>query len=126
VSASREPPPPPKPNERKFPRFELLASVELHQGDETLILPARNLSKGGIYLASDGNDLTHLEIGAEVEMLVFDGVDESNPAVRVGGQVVRHDEHGIALRWNESASTARAIATLLRAVSASHGAEPTE
>jgi hypothetical protein len=116
VSASREPPPPPKPNERKFPRFELLASVELHQGDETLILPARNLSQGGIYLAADGNDLSHLAIGTGVEVLVFDAVDETNPAVRAGAKVVRHDQDGIALQWNENKHTANAIGSLLRAV----------
>jgi len=58
------PPPPPRPkNTRRHPRFDMFASVELHAAEETLVLPARNISLGGVYLSSDGHDLAILELG---------------------------------------------------------------
>jgi hypothetical protein len=117
VDASRLPPPPPKPdNQRRHPRYELLASVELHQGDDTLILPARNLSLGGIYLGSDGNDLSRFTVDDVIEVLVFDATDEERPAVRAAAIVVRHDEQGMALKWMESSETFFALSQLLEAV----------
>lgn len=93
------PPPAPRPNQRRHPRYELLASVELHWGDETLILPARNLSLGGIYLGADGHALDTFAIGSELEVLVFDAVDEARPQVRASAEVVRLDQDGMALKW---------------------------
>src|SRR5689334_462396 len=91
-AVSETPPPPPRPNLRRHARYELLASVEVHQGDETLILPARNLSLGGIYLGSDGNDLRRFKVGTSVEVLLFNAVDETHPPVRAGATIVRHDD----------------------------------
>ena len=116
VSASRQPPPPPRRNLRKHPRYELLASVELHHGTETVILPARNLSLGGIYLGGDGNDLKSLKRGTSVEVLLFNAADESHPAVRAGAKVVRIDDDGIALRWLEDSDSSLALASLLEAL----------
>jgi hypothetical protein len=110
------PPPPPKPNLRRHPRFELLASVELHLGDETLILPARNLSLGGIYLGSDGHDLGAFPVGAALEVLVFDAVDEARPAVRAQAVVVRHEQAGMALRWKTDGAVIRELEVLLEAL----------
>lgn len=111
-----QPPPPPRPNQRQHPRYELLASVELHQGEETLILPARNLSLGGIFVGSDGNDLRRFRIGTSVDVLVFDASDESHPALRAGAHVIRHHKGGMALRWNENADTAHAVQLLLESL----------
>lgn len=110
------PPPPPKRDQRRHTRYELLASVELHQGDDTLILPARNLSLGGIYLGSDGNDLSRIEICTVVELLLFNAVNEDDPPVRAAATVVRHDEEGVGLKWIESAETFFALASLLKAL----------
>jgi hypothetical protein len=95
-----KPPPPPKKDSRRFPRFELFASVELHKGAETLILPARNISLGGLYLARDGNDLRSFTAGEQVEVMLFDATDESRPPVRASAQVIRHDPNGMALTWS--------------------------
>ncbi len=93
-----------------------MASVELHQGEETLILPAKNLSLGGIYVGADGNDLSRFPIGTGMDILVFDVTDETRPAVRGGAEVVRHDEGGMAMRWNESDEIVDAVRTLLQAL----------
>jgi PilZ domain len=92
----------------------MFASVELHAGAETLVLPARNISLGGLYLSSDGHDLAILEIGMELEVLVFDALDEKRRPVRLVGEVVRIDEHGVALMWADSdPEVARNVARLL-------------
>lgn len=115
VADLRTPPPPPRPNARKHPRFELMAGVEVHTGDETLVLPARNLSLGGIFLTADGNDLSRLALGTTVELLVFNAADESHPAVRAHAEVVRHDDSGVGLRWREG-TDAKQLSSLLEAL----------
>jgi hypothetical protein len=116
------PPPPPRP-ERRHPRFELLASVELHTGAETLILPARNLSLGGVFLGNDGHDLKRFRIGMTLEVLVFDGVDEEKPPVRSTAQVVRHQPDGMALMWqSDDPETALQLAQLLETLKPKPGA----
>lgn len=93
----------------------MFATVELHAGHETLVLPARNISLGGVYLSADGHDLGVLEIGMELEVLVFDALDEERRPVQLVGEVVRLDEHGVALMWADSdPEVARNVARLLR------------
>jgi PilZ domain-containing protein len=97
------PPPPPQPKyTRRHPRFEMYASVELHAEDETLLLPARNISLGGAYLAADGHDLGMFDVGMELEVQVFDALNESRKPVRLTGEIVRHDGDGLALMWADS------------------------
>ncbi len=92
-------PPPPKKDLRKHPRFELFAAVEVKARGETLILPARNISLGGVYLTADGHDLSGFAVGSQVDLMVFNALDERQEAVRLPGQVVRHDKLGMALMW---------------------------
>jgi hypothetical protein len=110
------PPPPPKKDTRAHPRYELLATVELRDADETVVLPARNLSRGGIFLASDGNDLSRFTVGSTIELLVFDGSNEERPVVRGRAAVVRHDGAGIGLRWLDNPQTDAALQKLLAAL----------
>ncbi len=78
------------------------------------MLPARNISLGGVYLASDGHDLGLLEIGIELEVVIFDAIDERRPPLRIVGEVVRRDEHGVALMWADSdPDVARELTSLL-------------
>jgi PilZ domain len=108
------PPSTPESSEaRRHPRFELLASVEIHRGEETLILPARNVSQGGIYLGSDGNDLSSFGVGHVIEVLLFDAADESRQPVRGNAAVVRRDPSGMALTWSDDPALAASIAALL-------------
>jgi hypothetical protein len=92
----------------------MFATVELHAGAETLVLPARNISLGGVYLTADGHDLGILGIGMEIEVLVFDALDESRRPVRLVGEVVRVETEGVALMWADSdPDVARNVARLL-------------
>jgi PilZ domain-containing protein len=127
-SPPSSPPPPPKPKEtRRHPRFELFASVELHAEEETLVLPARNISLGGVYLAADGHDLGALEVGMEIEVLVFDALDESRRPVRLVGEVVRLEEHGVALMWADSdPDVARNVTRLLHRLQHPNETSPEE
>jgi hypothetical protein len=111
-----QPPQPPRKQQRSHPRFELLASVEVHQDEETLILPARNLSIGGIFLGADGHDLARLKVGSVVEILVFNGTDENHPPLRASAKVVRHDKEGVGFKWQETPDTKKAISSLLDAI----------
>lgn len=98
-----QPPAPPQPKDaRRHPRFELFASVELERDGETVILPARNISLGGVYLEADGHDLGEFAVGGAVAVQVFDAVNESQPPVHLDGHVVRHDGTGMALMWAPS------------------------
>jgi hypothetical protein len=93
----------PEPSDsRRHPRYELYASVELQGAGETLILPARNISLGGMFVDADGHDLSAFPIGAVLSILVFDAADESGPTVRATAAVLRHDPEGIALKWDET------------------------
>ena len=111
------PPSPPKKKDkdlRVHPRYELFASVEVHADDVTLVLPARNISLGGIYLAADGNDLDALPVDEEVEIMVFDALDEGETAVRAMAKIVRRDREGVALTWaTTDPIVARKLAGLL-------------
>lgn len=77
----------------------MYASVEVKASSETMILPALNISLGGVYLAADGHDLTGLALGSRLDVQVFDALDETKQPVRLAAQVVRFDDQGIALRW---------------------------
>lgn len=77
----------------------MYASVELKAASETMILPARNISLGGVYLGADGHDLNGIALGARLDVQVFDALDEAKQPVRLDAQVVRVDEKGMALRW---------------------------
>jgi len=109
-------PPTAEENHRLHARYELMATVELHQGAETLVLPTKNLSLGGVYVSHDGHDLSHFTVGTPIELVVFNVTDETTPSVRGGAQVVRHDKDGMALRWTENVQTQLAVANLLHAL----------
>jgi len=94
-----KPPQRPKKESRVHPRFELFASVELRHGAEALVLPARNISLGGLYLDADGNDLSRIKAGDIVGIMLFDAIDEGKPALHADARVLRHQGAGVALAW---------------------------
>jgi hypothetical protein len=92
----------------------MYASVELHAAAETMVLPARNISLGGVFLTSDGHDLAAFTVGMELEVLVFDALNEQRKPVRLVGEVVRLEHDGMALMWADSdPEVALGLATLL-------------
>ncbi len=82
----------------------MFASVELEQHGETVILPALNISLGGVFLAADGHDLSEFDVGAELDVQVFDALDERKAPVRLRAEVLRRAEDGIALQWTSTDS----------------------
>jgi hypothetical protein len=92
----------------------MYASVELVAGGETMVLPARNISLGGVFLAADGHDLGALQVGGVLEVQVFNALDESHRPVRLHARVLRHDANSMALMWtSEEPHAARELARLL-------------
>lgn len=55
-----KPPPPPGSERRQFPRYDVLAQVEIRGGDSTLVVPVRNISVGGLYVDLESHDLDGL------------------------------------------------------------------
>jgi hypothetical protein len=99
-------------NSRKHARVELLASVEIAAGGEMIILTVRNISLGGVYVFRDGHDLSGFAVGSRHELTIFTPGDTEKQLV-VRGQVVRHDENGMALKWREDDTSAMRLAALL-------------
>jgi hypothetical protein len=95
---------------RKDPRLELYASVRLERAGERLLLPVKNISLGGVLLATDGNDLSTFPVGTKHQIVVFHPDDPGKNAT-VKAEVVRHDEAGMALSW--PSELARATIALL-------------
>jgi PilZ domain len=88
-------------NKRKHPRFELLAFVEVQKEQGTVVLPARNLSLGGVSVDADGHDLRRFPDGMILDLAIFDAQDQTAPPVRSPARVLRHDPDGsMALMWN--------------------------
>ena len=99
---------------RKDPRLELYASVRLERAGERLLLPVKNISLGGVLLATGGQDLTGFPVGSRHQIVVFHPDDPGKHAT-VKADVVRLDEVGMALSWPSELARAT-IALLLEAL----------
>ena len=95
---------------RKDPRHELYASVRIERAGERLLLPVKNISLGGVLLATDGQDLSGFPVGSRHPIVVFHPDDPGKHAT-VKAEVVRHDEFGLAFNW--PSELARATIALL-------------
>jgi len=83
------PPPPPKKAERRaHPRVDLLAQVQVNRRSEVHILPAINVSRGGLFLKTDPERTPDLTAGVEVELLIFPA-DGEGEDVALDAEVVR-------------------------------------
>lgn len=95
----------------------MYASVELKSAEENFILPARNISLGGVYLTADGHDISGFSIGATVEVQVFDALDARHKSVQLEARVVRIESAGMALMWSSTDPDAAAqLAKLLQSL----------
>lgn len=98
-SARRQPPPPPgTANRRKYPRYELLAQVELDRAGEVALLEVGNVSMGGLFVLAD-SDLI-LAAGDRVDVFI----DLDDVELRAAAEVIRVTEAGVALSWQSSDS----------------------
>jgi len=82
------PQPPPKPeNRRAHPRFATSLSVEIYTGEDAVPGIAKNLSLGGVGIATPSPLPAQAQIGISM-FLVEDGIeDERTPPVNLRGQV---------------------------------------
>lgn len=92
---------------RRYPRFEVVAQVELEADDETLMMPLRNLSLGGALLSLPSPDaVPPLQMGDAVSAFVDFGSDlrGENLALSLEAEIVRVEQSdtgitGVAVRW---------------------------
>ncbi len=90
--------------------------MEIIGKEETLILEAINISLGGVFLSSDGQDLSEYQPGAPVDVLIFDPHSMARHAVRTPAKVVRHEPNGIALQWEVDEAVSHHLGRLLKAL----------
>jgi hypothetical protein len=100
------------PIQRKHPRVQLLASVELASGKGMVILKVRNISVGGVFVCSDGQDLSSFAIGSRHELTIFTPSDVHKELV-VRGRVVRHEPDGMALEWRKDDTASLKLTELI-------------
>jgi hypothetical protein len=105
-----KPPPPPGAERRQHPRYDVLAQVEIRGGEDTLVVPVRNISVGGLYV-----DLEEPEPGAlgsslaagQRATIFLDASDlEEDLVVTRDADILRIDRPeigrgGMAMRWTE-------------------------
>jgi hypothetical protein len=108
-------PPSSYPHPRRYPRLELSAWVELGRasGNATLQLPVRNISRGGVLVADAGQDLSRFALGDTLAVTIVDASGDLDAAAHVEGRVIRHDDAGMALSWDDSDGGILAVGTFL-------------
>jgi hypothetical protein len=97
---------------RKHIRFQLAVPIRLGTTGAAVVLPAINISVGGIYVLADGNDLDDFSIGSQHEITVTAPGERSVAPVRATATVVRQDADGMALMWVEESTKTRILALI--------------
>ena len=88
--------------------------MQLRHGADTVVLPARNISLGGLFLDADDKKLKGFAVGDVVEVQLFELSEEGESAVRADASVIRNDGKGLALSWASTDPVmARKLADLL-------------
>src|SRR5262249_41865880 len=96
------------PEKRRHPRQKLDGLIKVTDGEwtETLVLPAENVSLGGIWLSTAQSDQSRLKLGERYELLL---VDEGRAPIRLSAKVARHDGEGTAFEWSEEDPHTRSL-----------------
>lgn len=81
---------------RRETRLEIRLEVELHTGEQLCSLHTRDLSNQGVFLEKGETRLP--QVGSIVQVRVKQQFGDGEPPM-VRAEVVRCDEHGIALRF---------------------------
>jgi hypothetical protein len=87
---------------RRYPRFELRAAVVMRHSGTLVHLAVRNVSRGGVLVATDGGDLSSFTLGSTQTLTLLDPDGGGANAVGVEARVIRHDGGGMALSWDYS------------------------
>ena len=113
---------------RKHPRVELMAQVQVTRDADVHILRARDVSRGGLFLAGRPETYAEFVVGADLEIVLFaagsgEGDDLDDVAARA--RIVRvvpssadgrkHGGFGLAFSALEDKSAARLRALIARA-----------
>jgi hypothetical protein len=85
----RKPPPPPASERREHPRVDLIAQVQVKAGGDILVLQARNVSVGGVFLEGAPKDHPQLQKGVEIDITLFPAHDPEHAPIELRGKVVR-------------------------------------
>ncbi len=84
---------------RRHPRYELPASIRMALDGVPTILPAINISLGGVLVDAAEHDVSSIKVGSVIDVQVFNSSDMAPPVVRTPALVVRHEPHRVALSW---------------------------
>jgi hypothetical protein len=82
-------PPPLASERRQFPRVDVMAQVQCRTGGEVMVLQARNVSAGGVFLEGAAKDHPQLVVGVEVDLVLFTA-DAPETSIELVCKVVRH------------------------------------
>jgi hypothetical protein len=106
---------PAQPDRRAHPRYELYAQVQVAREREVHIMRARHISRGGLFIQGHPETYPDLQVGARVEVVVFDADHPGRDDISLDAQVVRGDPSGFGLRFNNlTGFEAGALDNLLR------------
>jgi PilZ domain len=89
-----KPPPLPDDERREHPRVELIAQVQVKRSTEILILQARNVSFGGVFLEGNPKDYPQLGVGMEVECSLSPEDDPEGKTIEMRARIARIERSG--------------------------------
>ena len=83
-----QPPPTLPGNQRRHPRVDLFAQVQVSKDSEVYIMSTANISRGGVFIQGDPADYPDLSQGTTVDLCIFAGEDVGVPEARIRARVV--------------------------------------
>ena len=76
------------PERRAHPRVELFAQVQVTRESEVHILEMANISRGGAFLQAEPREMPEIQVGVDLELLIF-CADDIGQDVACRAKVVR-------------------------------------
>lgn len=76
---------------REHPRFELFAQVQVARESEVHIMSAQRISRGGIFVQGEPTAYPDLQVGTQVEVVVFDADNPGREDLSLAARIVRVD-----------------------------------
>ena len=115
-----KPPPLPHDDRREHPRVNLLAQVQVKRSSEILLLQARNVSFGGVFLEGNPKEYPQLGVGMEVDLSLTPEDDPEGQTIEMRARVARIDRtkptgFGLSIIRIDANSQGRLVALIRRA-----------
>jgi PilZ domain-containing protein len=89
-----KPPPLPGKERREHPRVDLIAQVQVKRTSEILILQARNVSFGGVFLEGNPKEYPQLGVGMEVDISLAPEDDPESQTIEMRARIARIERSG--------------------------------